>query len=137
MQEFNQALIQQVLPVLGTLVGTILSILLTALASYVHEKYKNEKIDAAISLANETAYNVVMGIEQVVVSEIIKFSSDGKLSDEEKAKIKNKAIESLKNQLKPQTKKALNMAYDNLDEYFDKLLETKVKEVKVEYPRNY
>lgn len=128
-------LIQGVLPILATLITTLITILLRYLVDYVAEKYKNEKINQAMTIFKDTVYDVVMSLEQTVVSEIIKKSEDGKLTPEEKEEIKNLALEKIKSNVKPHIKATLQMVYNDLDRYLDDVLESKVKEVKYLYPR--
>ncbi|MBZ4649160.1 hypothetical protein [Thermosipho sp. (in: thermotogales)] len=131
----QQLLIQSVMPIVGTLISTLLTVLLGYFASYMKQKYQNEKIQEAIQITENAAYDVVMGLEQTVVSDLLKASSDGKLTEEDKIMLKNNALVTLKSRIKPHVKNSLQLVYDNLDKYFEDLLETTVKEVKTEYPR--
>lgn len=121
------ALLKEAIPVLATLFGTILTILSGQLVSYINTKIKNEKLNEAAHLAQETVYNTVLGLEKTLVSEFMKANEDGKLTDEEKKQIKQSALASIHKQLNPNVKKALRLGYENLDEYLDMLMERMVQ----------
>jgi hypothetical protein len=126
MNELNQALLNQAIPIIATLFGTVLTILSGYLVAYINTKVKNAKLNQALQLVQETGYNVVMGLEQTLVSKFIQVNADGKLTEEEKVLLKQTALQSIHDQLKPEVKKALEFGYANLDEYLDKLIESLV-----------
>jgi hypothetical protein len=66
-----------------------------------------------------------------LVKKIILASADGKLTDNEKARIKQVAMETIIANLQPQVKEALAYGYQNINEYLDALVESIVyKETK-------
>lgn len=138
MVEFNpyiQALIEYVLPSFATALATLLTVAAGLLVKSLNERHNNNKVQSALELAEKTMLEIILSLEQTVVQEFIKKSQDGKLTEEEKVVLKTLALETMKEVLKPNVKEALSQIYQNLDAYFEFLLESQLKIVKDEFPR--
>lgn len=70
-----------------------------AVARFVVEKTKNEKVRDLLLRLDTLAFKVVLELEQTMVDAIREANADGKITEEEKATIKAKALENLKSYL--------------------------------------
>lgn len=69
------------------------------LANWLKAKTKNEYLSGALVRLNDAVFSAVKEVEQTVVGAIRRAKADGKITDEEKAEIKAKAIAAVKSYL--------------------------------------
>lgn len=133
--EFSEIFYGQVLPILLTAFVTVFTYLIKVLSQkvieFIDEKITNQKFNQAAKIAEETVRSTVLALEQTLVQKIILASADGKLTDNEKVRIKQVAMETIIANLQPQVKEALTYGYQSVNEYLDALVESIVyKETK-------
>jgi hypothetical protein len=125
--EFSDIFYSQVLPILLTAFVTVFTYLIKVLSQkvieFIDEKITNQKFNQAAKIAEETVRSTVLALEQTLVKKIILASADGKLTDNEKARIKKVAMETIITNLQPRVKEALAYGYENVNEYLDALVE--------------
>lgn len=125
--EFSEIFYSQVLPILLTAFITVFTYLVKILSQkaieFIDEKIKDNKFNQAAKIAEETVRSTVLALEQTLVKKIILASVDGKLTDNEKTRIKQVAMETIIANLQPKVKEALAYGYENINEYLDNLLE--------------
>lgn len=133
--EFSDIFYSQVLPILLTAFVTVFTYLIKVLSQkvieFIDEKITNQKFNQAAKIAEEMVRSVVLSLEQTLVQKIILASADGKLTDNERVRIKQVAMETIIANLQPQVKEALTYGYQSVNEYLDALVESIVyKETK-------
>lgn len=93
------ALLPVLIPGVGALVTGLVSLALMGLKNYVKIKTDNALVENALTRISNTVQTVVDSLEQTVVAELRSASSDGKLTKEDAAKIKQKAMNTVMAQL--------------------------------------
>ncbi len=66
---------------------------LGAFGIYLTNKYRNNKLMQAVALLDQVVIEVVKELNQTLVSELKKAKADGKLTPDEVAQIRSKAVE--------------------------------------------
>lgn len=99
-------------------------------AGMLKEKVKHDELKALIDRVQNTATIVVQSLNQTMVDDLKAAAEDGKLTQEEKTRIKDSALMSLLNTLNDQGKELLKETFGDLNEYLTKLIESKVGEAK-------
>ena len=122
----EQIVMEVLLPIIATIATALVPILLNAGARYLKTKTDNEKVHAALDQFNDLVYTTVMELEQTVRVAL----SDGKLTQEEKDKIKAIAMSKVKGQLPEFMGNQLKTVVHDLDDYISSKIEAYVSEMK-------
>lgn len=85
---------------------------------------------AAVETIDTIVMNVVTQLDDTVKKEILATTSDGKLSEEEKTKLKNMAIDIINREIADPIKEFAASIVGNLDEYISTAIENCVTELK-------
>ena len=113
-------------PYLITFIVAVISLFLSVAVSWLKQKVKSEQANNAIDIVTDAVYDVVHHMEQTVRPML----SDGKLDDQEKQIIKQKALGRLKEGLSPQVLKALQMVTADVEKFLESKLESTVYRLK-------
>ena len=113
-----------------TWVAKYLAALFEAKTNEVQENIKNKKVKEAINIVSEDAINIVLTLNQTIVEGLKAASVDGKLTVEEAAGIKTKALNMLKSTLTTDVRDTLGMVYSDIDSYLETVIEKTVVQVK-------
>ena len=128
MDGFLSDMLEKVLPILGTVVLALVSWGLVELRKWVATKAKNERVNAALDHLSQAVYISVTELEQTTRKAL----KDGKLNDEEKADIKNRAICAVHRRISPHVFRAAQEAVEDLDSWLNGEVEASVFEMKGE-----
>jgi hypothetical protein len=85
--------------ILTPIIGAAITALAGFIAKLIHEKAKNQLVQTALTKLNHAVWTVVLEVEETMAKEFKKAAADGKLTDEEKQKLKDAAADKLKNYL--------------------------------------
>lgn len=116
MEELIKFLGQSADGVLTIIAGGI-TILVSYGLNYVIKKWKLEAYRKYGEMAEHWIETVVLSIKQQYTDELKKATADGKLTEEEKQKLKNMAIEIVMQQLPTHIQKALNYLFGDIKTY--------------------
>lgn len=102
-------------------------------AKWIQTKVKNEQFSGIIRRLNDAAITVVRDLNQTVVEDLKEASSDGKLTAEERLRIKTEALKSLKSYLGVKGLKMLSSILgltpgEEIDLFLTSKIESKVNE---------
>lgn len=127
---FSTLVAQVLVPAALSVVSSVVSWVGFEIAKYVRTKTKNEKINNALAAVTDTVESVVAELDETVVRELKKASSDGRISSGDALKIKTEAVESVKKQLPGVVKSAVSMSAETLDLFIKTRIERAVSEKK-------
>lgn len=88
-----------ILPILLTALGGVAVWAIGLLATWLHEKAKSSKLARVGAVVTDLANSVVAELNATLKPQLAAALADGKLTDEEKAKLKSTALEILKTKL--------------------------------------
>ena len=91
------------------------------------KKVKNETLKSVLLRLDSVVLTVVKGLQQTVVEDLKKASADGKLSSEERRRLKQQALEEVHRALGSRGVKELRDLLDLWEHDVDKLIGTKVE----------
>jgi len=86
----------KVLEILSPVLLAALTWAATKLAMYIQARIQNEYLRNVLVRLEDAVFTAVKDLQQSVVEEVKAASADGKISDDEKKRIKEKAIASIK-----------------------------------------
>jgi hypothetical protein len=109
----GEDILKEILPLVGTIVVALIGWGLTELTRWIRAKTGNERLGSAMEQLSLAVMISVKEIEQNARPLL----SDGKLTDEEKQKLKNMAIEKIKSRLTPTMTKELSKNLVDLNEW--------------------
>lgn len=117
-------LLEAALPLLTVVLGWAS----VELSKFIRAKTKNEALAGALTRLNDVVFTVVKALNQTVVDELRKANADGKVTKEEVAGIKAKALEQVKSHIGPKGIDELLFVLGLKDEAaLDKLVSDKVE----------
>lgn len=133
-------MVSVIVSIMVVAVGAALAHVITTVAAYFNAKKEdivksieqniNKSNNILISAAIERVVDIVAGVVAALNStykqELLEASADGKLSDEDKEKLRNKGIELIKAEVSDQTKLMCEAVIGNFDEWIRTLLENMV-----------
>lgn len=136
--------IQILLGLAIVLVGAAGAYAITAIASFYKSKREQLLNDIeqtnlvkysaiakdAVETVDRIVYNVVNELDDTVKKEILKATSDGKLTDEEKTRLKDMALKLINEQISDSIKEFATSIVGNLDSYISTIIENCVTEIK-------
>ncbi|KJS82176.1 MAG: hypothetical protein JM58_15760 [Peptococcaceae bacterium BICA1-8] len=126
-ESFMVDLILTLTPVLAT----ILAYVLIALARFVIGQTNNDIIKAAVTNLEQIILATVTALSQTLVDDLKQNRANNKLTDEEAALIKDKAMSSIKKQMGIKDMDILQKNFGSVDDLIDNILEQKVMENKL------
>ena len=126
-ESFMVNLILTLIPILAT----ILSYVFIALARFVISQTNNGIITAALTNLEQIILATVTALSQTLVDDLKHSRANSKLTDEEAALIKDKAMNSIKKQISLKDMDILQRSFGSVDELMDNILEQKVMENKL------
>ena len=126
-ESFMVNLILTLIPILAT----ILSYVFIALARFVISQTNNGIIKAALTNLEQIILATVTALSQTLVDDLKHSRANSKLTDEEAALIKDKAMNSIKKQISLKDMDSLQRSFGSVDELMDNILEQKVMENKL------
>lgn len=118
----GEGILSEILPLVGTIVVALLGWGLTELTRWVRAKTGNEKLVTAMEQLGFAVMVSVKEIEQNARPML----ADGKLSDEEKQKLKAMAISKVRERLTPALTKQLKKNLVDLNEWIGGQVESEV-----------
>jgi hypothetical protein len=97
-------------------------------------KIKNDDLRGKVTLAKTEIGDVVYMISQVLVPEVKKAAEDGKVSPEEREKLRKRAVELARERFSPEFWKELmaHLGVENLDEWIIGQVESRVFRMKMD-----
>lgn len=131
MQEALMAqLAAQMAPVVATLISGLVSWGLYEVSKYVRSKTKNEEANNAVTHITETVNTTVQELEQTMVPAIKAASADGKLSDDDKNRLKALAVEKVNRQIPDKMSKLAGLMVNSVDSFVKAKIEKAVLDLK-------
>lgn len=108
--------------------------ILTAWGDAQVAKIKNDDLRGKVTLAKNEIGDVVYMISQVLVPEVKKAAEDGKVSPEEREKLRARAVELARERFSPDFWKELmtHLGVENLDEWIIGQVESRVFRMKMD-----
>lgn len=142
----NNEFVQILLGIAIVAIGAAGAYAITAIASYYKSKREqllNELQENSIIKYNKAArealdtvdmiiFNVVSELEDTVKKEILQASSDGKLTDDEKERLKDVAMKTINTEIGEPVKEFAKHLVGNLDNYISTVIENCVTSLKTE-----
>lgn len=142
----NNEFIQILLGLAIVVIGTAGAYAITSIAAFYKSKrdqiledlestklFKNNDIAKdALKFIDSIIFNVVSELDDTIKKDLLKATEDGKLTDEEKAMLKNKALELVKSQISDPIKEAATVLVGDIDSYISTVIENQVTEIKAE-----
>jgi len=101
MQEILTALLLSALTALVPVVGIVFKALGQKAATWIQAKVDNATLEGILVRLNSAAFSAVTEVYQSTAEALKAGAADGKLSDEDKARVKQTAIDSVKSYLGP------------------------------------
>ena len=129
--EVLTTVIQILVPILATALGTVLIALANNVSTYFKQRTNSGILQRYISLLNSVVCDVVLSLNQTTVADIKAASADGKLTKEEIDSISVQAIESVKNIIGARGVEVLQLVYEDLDALIANKIERAVGEAKL------
>jgi len=126
-ESFMVDLILTLIPLLATIVTYVL----IAIARFVISQNNNGIIKAALINLEQIILATVTALSQTLVDDLKQSRANSKLTNEEAALIKNKAMSSIKKQMGTKDMEILQKNFGSVDELIDNILEQKVMENKL------
>lgn len=123
-------LTEVVISVISLVFTCVIVPVMTALFKWLRSKTKNDALITALSEAETIATNVVSSLQANVVEALKSASEDGKLTDQEVADIRKKALNMFLSDLSKKSYDVINANADNIAAWVQNLLETKVTSIK-------
>lgn len=131
-EDIGAVIIQTILPLIASALGTVLIAATTYYANYFRQKAQSEKINRYIEQLESTVYDVVMSLNQTTVEKLKEASADGKLTPEEIDVIKSDARDTITKIIGVTGMNLLGLVFEDVDALIASKIERTVKEVKVE-----
>ena len=142
----NNEFIQILLGLAIVVIGTAGAYAITSIAAFYKSKrdqiledlestklFKNNDIAKdALKFIDSIIFNVVSELDDTIKKDLLKATEDGKLTDEEKTMLKNKALELVKSQISDPIKEAATVLVGDIDSYISTVIENQVTEIKAE-----
>jgi len=122
MEELQYQIMQILIPALTTIIGALVAAGIAYFNSWIASKTKNEKIREAMYFLSGLVSDTVAEINQSVELAY----KDGKLTQDEKYKLRALAMDKIDTQIPAATRKILTTAVDTLDDYIGTLVEASV-----------
>lgn len=122
----GEEIIKEILPIVGTIVVALVGWGLTELTRWIRAKTGNERLANAMDQLGMAVMVSVRELEQTARPLL----SDGKLTDSEKARLKAKAIETVRSRLTPAMTKELKKNLVDLNEWIGGQVEAEVMTMK-------
>lgn len=107
--------IQILVPILATALGTVLIALANTIATYFKQRTSSNVLNHYIDLLESVVVDVVMGLNQTTVQQIKDAAADGKLTKEEVDTISAQALESVKQILGVKALEILKITFEDVD----------------------
>jgi len=117
-------------PVAATLLSALASWGMYELAKFVRTKTKNEAANDAVTHITETANTTVEELEQTLVPAFKEAASDGKLSKEDRAKLKDLAVRKVNSQIPDKMNKLASQIVNSVDRFIRAKIEKAVLDLK-------
>jgi hypothetical protein len=108
---------------LGALLLALVNVGAGLAIRWIHNRTKNERAQAAVTAIGDVTTATVARLNQQVVNAL---KNDAKFDEAEKAQIKQTALKSINEQLRPEVMKAAGGFLADLDAYVDSKLEEAV-----------
>ena len=132
--ELLTIIIQVLVPVLLTALGTVVVALANNISQYLKQKANSNLLNRYIDTLNDIVFDVVMSLNQTTVAQLKLASTDGKLTAEEVNIISSKALESVKTILGIRGIEILKIAFEDIDALIANKIERAVVEAKALLP---
>jgi len=127
----EQLITDVLLPIIATIATAAVPILIKFGVDYLKAKTSNEKVHSALNQLNDLVVTTVKELEQTTRAAL----SDGKLTQEEKDKIKAIAMTKIKGQVPKYLGDQLQVAVTDLSEYISSKIEAAVNEINASKPK--
>lgn len=132
--ELLTTVIQVLVPVLLTALGTVIVALSNNVSQYLKQKANSNLLNRYIDTLNDVVYDVVMSLNQTTVAELKAAAIDGKLTTDEINIISSKALESVKAIIGVRGIEILKIAFEDIDALIANKIERAVVEAKAALP---
>jgi alkyl hydroperoxide reductase subunit AhpF len=123
-------IIQVLVPVLATAVGTMLIAFANSASTYMKKKTESNLLNDYIAILCDTVVDVVQGLNQTTVQQIKDAAEDGKLTSDEIATINAQAIETVKSIVGVKGISILQLAFEDIDTLIANKIERAVVDCK-------
>lgn len=122
---------EEILKMMAEPLGTLLLALVNAgiimAIRWVHQHTKSDNVRMAVSTMGEVVQTEVGRLNQQVVEAL---KNDGKFDEQEQARIKQTALDTINKQLPPAVKKAAGYVMKDIEAYLNGLIEVSVVKAK-------
>lgn len=132
--ELLTTVIQVLVPVLLTALGTVIVALSNNVAQYLKQKANSNLLNRYIDTLNDIVYDVVMSLNQTTVEQLKAAALDGKLTKDEIDMISSQALDSVKAVLGVRGIEILKIAFEDIDLLIANKIERAVVEAKASLP---
>ena len=122
----EEIVIKYVIPALIPVIGTFFTWGMAELTRFIRVKTKRESIAGAFDQLSEFVDIAVSDVTQTLVKDLKVASFDGKLTFEEKGRLKSVAIDKVLEHLPASTKKILDTGVSSLQEFISGKIEQAV-----------
>ena len=122
-QEILSMLIQNITPIVVSVVGSLVSVVLVKFNSFIKTKTQNEKAIQASSVVTDIVEMVVTSLGQTVVTEMKKKTEDGNLTLDDARQVKSMAVDSVLRQLPDEIRKNIKLVSNSLPETIEHKIE--------------
>lgn len=110
-----ESLLIQMIGVLFPVVSVLILVLIIYGVSFLKKRIKNEEIKKGLDLISEISEKVVGSLNQTTVISLKEVAEDGKLTEQEKAQLKEQAISEIKGIIGKEIPKFLVREGTNID----------------------
>lgn len=113
--ELMTTILQILIPVLATAIGTVLIALANSASTYLKQRTSSNLINHYVDILESVVADVVMGLNQTTVQRLKEAAEDGKLTKDEIAYISGQAIDSVKAILGVKAIEILKITFEDVD----------------------
>lgn len=125
-----EGILEQFIPVIGSILTSIILAGMAALVKYLVSKTKNEKLQSALAVMGDIGLKTVEALMQSEVEVMKERATDGKLSEDDRKLLKETAIKTIRQVAPNETLKYLQQKQMDMDRFLNMLVEASVRETK-------
>lgn len=119
------------LSILSPLIAAGIAALSGALAKWLLNKSKHQAVNTVLQKLNHAVWIVVLEIEETMAKEFRKDSEDGKITEDEKARLKQLAMLKLKKYVSfPEIIRVFGLGKDEAENFVSSKVESTINELK-------
>lgn len=125
-----EGILEQFIPIIGSILTSAVLAGMAALVKYLVSRTRNEKLREALSVVGEIAGETVEALMQSEAEALKEAAADGKLSPEDRERLKATAIRTVLEIAPGKTLEYLRRVQVDMDKYLDTAVEAGVRKAK-------